>query len=342
MRPLLKTLLLILPGAGFILSAILLSLTAGSADISPAEALKVLIQNLLSLPVEELEGNAHIIIMKIRLPRIIMAALTGASLTVSGIVYQSVLKNPLAEPYILGISSGAALGAASSIVLGFQMISSIIPGHLILAFSAFSGALITSAAVLSIAGMTARSSRILLFGISVSFLLSSFLSMLIAFNRDKTEDIIFWTLGSFTAADISQIQILFPVVFLGTLFIALKHREMDILTMGGETALSLGINVRSTRLTLLALSSLMTAVTVAFTGIIGFVGLIIPHAVRLFSGSNHRKLLLISIPAGSIFMIFCDTLARTAAAPTEIPVSVLTSLLGAPFFIYLLKRKGTQ
>lgn len=330
---------------GIIVLGIFVS-TLGAADISFVDALKILAQRL-PLIGEKIIGEeslkSHItIVLNIRLPRIILSAVIGMGLSVVGAAFQGIFKNPMADPYVIGVSSGAALGASLAIVFGSRLIFGFFPS---VQFVAFIGAVLTVLCVYEIAkvGSKVPTVTLLLAGVAVSAMASAAISVLMIFNKDQAESIIFWTMGSVSAARWGQIGYLLPVVLIGTLIIMAYSRDLNLMMNGDETAQSLGVEIEKTKKILLVVSSLMIAFIVSSSGIIGFVGLIVPHAVRLLLGADYRVLIPFSALGGAIFMILSDTLARTLLAPMEIPVGAITALFGAPYFIFLLnktKRKG--
>ncbi|MDI3508239.1 MAG: cobalamin transport system permease protein [Clostridiales bacterium] len=320
--------------------SILLAVSLGAADITMADAFGVLVK---PLPIVGRWVNAsydevyYSIVWGIRLPRILLAAIVGMGLAAAGTAFQGMLRNPMADPYVLGVSSGASFGATISIVLGIGS------GFMGLAGSttaAFIGAVLTMAAVYTLGRAGRKSSMVtlLLAGIAVSSFLSAMVSFMMILNHDKLESIVLWTMGSFAMASWTSLYISFPIIMFGSIVLWFMSKEMNALLMGDETALHLGVDVNKVRRLLLAVGSLITASAVSVSGIIGFVGLIIPHVVRLFTGPDHRRLLPAAAVSGAIFMIISDTLARTAMAPIEIPVGIITSLVGGPFFLYLLVR----
>lgn len=281
------------------------------------------------------------IIMAIRLPRILLAGLVGCGLSLSGAVLQGVLRNPLADPQVLGISSGAAFGAAVAISFGFTYSAFGLGG---IAGAAFVGALATIFCVWKISFSAGKSSLIgiLLAGIAISSLLTSAITMIMVLDREKLEKVYMWMLGSFSAA--SEMRVIFMLIFvvLGLLAILPLSRALDLMMTGDDSAQSMGVDVEALRKWMILVSSLMVAACVSVSGIIGFVGLIIPHVVRLIAGPRHTRLLPLSCVVGAIFMIICDTLARTMAAPSEIPVGAITAILGAPYFLFLLARSARK
>ena len=273
------------------------------------------------------------IVLDIRLSRIFLAVLVGAALSVSGATMQGVFKNPMADPYIIGVSSGAAVGAAISISVGIKA------GFLLPIF-AFLGALLTVFLVYYVSriGGKVKVETLLLSGIAIGSFLSAVTSFLIYMSRKQLHFLVFWLMGGLDSASWTAVFIAFPPILLGSVTIFLFSRHLNVLTLGDEPALNLGIDTDRTRKILLILTALIAGVAVAFSGIIGFVGLIIPHIMRILVGPNHRTLLPASALAGAIFLILADTLARTIFSPTELPVGIITALCGAPFFLYLLRK----
>jgi len=325
---------------GLILLGIFVS-TLGAADISFMDALAILMKKVpvigdLIIKEDWLETH-EIIMLNIRLPRVILSAVIGMGLSVVGAAFQGMFKNPMADPYIIGVSSGAALGASIAITLGGRFI---LGSFMSVQFMAFTGAIITVVCVYEIAKVGAKipSVTLLLAGVAVSAMASSMISVLMIFNRDQADSIIFWTMGSVAAARWEQIIYLLPVVCFGTLVILFYAKDLNLMMAGDETAHNLGVEIETTKKVLLIISSLMIAFIVSSSGIIGFVGLIVPHAVRLLLGPDHRVLIPFSALGGAVFMILSDTIARTLLAPMEIPVGAITALFGAPYFIFLLRR----
>jgi len=283
--------------------------------------------------------NFRAVIIDIRLPRILLGVLVGCSLAVSGAVMQGVFKNPMADPYIIGLSAGAAVGASASTFLPLQQDI----GMYVLPLLAFIGAISTVFLVYQIAKLRgrARVETLLLSGIAVGSFLAAVTSFLLYLSGQQFRFLFFWLLGGLWMASWKVVWIVFPIVSIGTVLLQLFARDLNAMLMGEEQATHLGIDVETVKKILLALTSLLAGTAVAFSGIIGFVGLIIPHIMRLRVGPNHSVLLPASTLAGGLFLTSVDTVARTIIAPTEIPVGVLTALCGAPFFAYLL-RKGRR
>lgn len=274
------------------------------------------------------------IFLNLRAPRVVLAVLVGTGLSVCGAVYQSVFRNALTDPYVLGVSSGASLGAAVAIVLGLEAFRVGVGGCALLT------GLLTVAAIYRIAstGNRMHTTTLLLTGVCITFLMSAVISFLMVLRQDKMDSIIFWTMGSFASASWTDVAIVGPVVVAGALLVLFYCRDLNLLLTGSETAQSLGVEVEKVKRVLLVATTLMVAFCVAACGVIGFVGLVVPHCVRLVVGSDNRRVVPCSIFAGGLFLLVCDTLARTVLMPAELPVGSLTSLAGAPLFIYLLYR----
>lgn len=322
--------------------------TLGAADISFMTAVKILLRSIPligeKLISQETLSNYVTIMMNIRLPRIVLSAIIGMGLSVVGAAYQGMFKNPMADPYIVGVSSGAALGASLAIVFGGGWVFG---SFLSVQFAAFAGAIITVVCVYQIARVGTRipSVTLLLAGVAISSMASAVISVLMIFNRDQADSIIFWTMGSVSAARWEQVSYLLPVVLMGTLVIMFYAKDLNLMMAGDDTAHNLGVEIDKSKKMLLTVSSIMIAFIVSSSGIIGFVGLIVPHAIRLLLGPDHRVLIPFSALGGAVFMILCDTIARTLLAPMEIPVGAITALFGAPYFIFLLsksKKRGTS
>ena len=332
----------------FILVVILLitmvfSVSVGSADLSFVDSLKLVAAKLPILgrfvDVTQFGSKYEVIVWQVRMPRIIMSALVGAALSVVGAAFQGIFRNPLADPHILGVSSGAAFGATLAMLTGFTT------GFLGLGtvgVYAFVGALCTVFLVYNVSKISGEISvtGMLLTGTAISTLLSSLISLLMTFHNDRIEKVYMWTMGSFSAATWGKIGFLSVFVFIGVGALLLYAGKLNIILMGDDEAKCLGIDVDRIRRRMIMAASLLVGAAVAVSGIIGFVGLIIPHCIRLMSGSDNKRLMPYSFFLGAIFVTLCDTVARTVVAPTEIPVGIITSLFGAPYFIFLvLKRR---
>ncbi|MTI46586.1 MAG: iron ABC transporter permease [Firmicutes bacterium] len=328
-----------------LLFLILFSITLGAVKIPFIETVKIIISKIKFIGnrvnVENIKDSNIFIVMNIRLPRILMASLVGAILSVVGASYQAIFKNPMADPFVMGVSSGAAFGATLGIILG---LNKGILGFGLTSVIAFAGALLTTFLVYNLArvGNKISTTAILLAGIVVSSLLSSGISLMMIFNKDELINIVSWTLGSFNGSSWTQLLVISIPATIGTIFLTTYSKELNAIVLGEDQAQNLGVNVELTKKIILVTASFLAACAVSVSGIIGFVGLIIPHLLRLVFGSDHRILLPVSVIGGSIFLLICDTLARTMLSGIEIPVGIITSLFGGPFFLYLLKRNRSK
>jgi len=317
------------------------SLFLGTANISYVDVFRILLHHVPGLnehiSLDGIPGSAVTIIMKLRLTRVILAMLVGAGLAAVGSTMQCLFRNPMAEPGLLGISSGAGLGATIAIAIGAN---TNIFGLGAVAVAAFIGALATIVIVYNISrtGFRMSSTVLILAGTAVSFMNSAVIQLMMVFRRDRMDYIMLWTMGSFTTSGWNKILILLPFLVAGLAVLLRYARQLNVISTGEETAQSLGIDVERVKKIMLAVCSLITAACVSTSGIIGFVGLIIPHVFRLIVGPDQRILLPYSIVGGAAFLVICDTLARIIAPPAEIPVGAITAVFGSPFFIALLVR----
>lgn len=282
-----------------------------------------------------LSNTDKTILFSIRLPRIIFAGIVGGALAAAGVVFQGLLRNPLADPYILGISGGAAVGALTALILGIFPLG--------VSGSAFLGAIVTIILVYGIAKTKSElhSTTLLLAGVIVNAFFSAVIMFLISTANDKNlHNAMFWLMGDLSLAEWREIALTGLFLLLGFLVIFTYARHLNLMAISEETAKQLGVNVEQTKIILLLSASLITGVAVSVSGIIGFVGLIVPHMMRILLGSDHRLLLPASVLFGCSFLIVADTFARNLIAPAELPVGVITALCGAPYFIYLLRRKA--
>jgi iron complex transport system permease protein len=285
------------------------------------------------------DETAAAVLFNIRLPRLLLAMGVGASLGVSGAAFQGLFRNSLADPYIIGASSGASLGAGLALAFGLSLNIPFSPVPLF-AFAGSLAAVFLAFAISRAAGNPPPAAALLLAGTSIGALFSGFLSLALVIRDRSLYQVYYWLLGSLGGTGWRELRSLLPVMAAGSLIIFLSARPLDLLIQGEETAESLGLEVNRTRLFIITGASLTAAAAVSAAGIIGFVGLIAPHGVRLFTGPSHRRLLPASALAGALILVLADTLARTIAAPIEIPLGIITSLAGAPFFLYLLAKHG--
>jgi iron complex transport system permease protein len=283
----------------------------------------------------------YAILFAVRLPRIILGLAVGGGLAIAGVVLQGMFRNPLVEPYTLGISGGAALGVALHIVIG----SPVELGLFSLPASGFLGGVgvMTAVYILGTRGGAIKLSRLLLIGVMVSFIASSLIMLIMAMTRvEDLHGIIFWIMGSLQEPNASLIRIILVISVGGLIASLLFAVDLNALSLGEEEAFHLGVKVERLKKVLFLVASFLTGCCVSVTGIIGFVGLVVPHLMRLFVGGDHRILLVTSYLLGAIFLILCDTVARVVMAPVELPVGVITGLFGGSLFIYALSRKGAS
>ncbi|WP_329370988.1 FecCD family ABC transporter permease [Streptomyces sp. NBC_01483] len=331
-----STRLLLMTGGGLValLASVAVAVTIGPADISTGDVWASVAAHLGfgDSTLAPLRGG---IVWNLRMPRTLLAAVCGAGLAVCGAVMQSLLRNPLADPFVLGVSSGASTGAVAVVVLGVG------GGVVSLSAGAFLGALLSFVLVLLLSHILGDSvDRVVLSGVAAMQLFSALTSFIVLTSADAetTRGVLFWMLGSLTGADWDQV-LLCTVALAVVLLVCLGHaRTLDAFAFGEETAASLGVRVARTRLILLCVTALLTAALVSCAGAIGFVGLVLPHVTRALTGSGHARLLPVTALTGAVFMVWVDTVARTVLDRQEVPVGVVTSLIGVPAFVAVLYR----
>ncbi len=327
----------------FSLLTILTAVGTGSIAVPPGETVQILMSRITAVPPDNgIRAYRIAIIADLRLPRVLLAFIAGAALSVSGAVMQSVLKNPLASSFTLGVSSGASLGAGSVILFG---LTGVLHGMITVPAAGFLASIIAMFLLLRFTRSIDPSfsnNTIILSGMILSLFLNAILTLLSVLSADGLKNILSWQLGSFALRGTGPLVVLFPVASLCTLIVFTYRRELDILTFGSDEAASLGVPVRRTKNILILLASVLTGCTVAFTGVIGFVDLAIPHLVRRVWGPSHRTLIPFSFLLGGSFMVLADLLCRTVYTSAELPVGAVTALLGAPVFahIYLASRRS--
>ncbi|KAB3532898.1 iron chelate uptake ABC transporter family permease subunit [Alkaliphilus pronyensis] len=313
----------------------------GAANISILNGIKIIASQIPIIDgLIDLSGipDSHIfIILNIRLPRIILALLVGYGLSIVGVSFQGLLKNPMADPYVIGTSSGAALGAAIAILL---KLNKTILGVGAVSIFAFIGALLATFIVYQLARVKSKVpvTTLLLAGIATGQFYTAIMSFIMVISSKDVTSIVFWTLGSFSSRGWNHVQIAILPIIIASIIIYIFSKDLNVLLLGEATAQNTGVNVEWVKRIILVTSAFITAFAVSVSGIIGFVGLIIPHIMRMLVGPDHRVLIPASGLMGGIFLIAADTLARTIIAPTEVPVGIITALSGGPFFIYLLRR----
>ena len=274
------------------------------------------------------------------MPRIVIALVIGAGLAICGAAMQALFKNPMASPYILGLSSGASVGASIAILFTIPFIPELVAAPVM----AFIFCMMTTFLVYGLAkgtGMISTESLILI-GMAISALFSAIVSLLTVLAGEKMSNIVFWTMGSLAQYNWDKVLIVMPIIILGSLMVMSYARELNAIMLGDAHAKDLGIEVKKVRLTILLITSLITAACVAFTGVIGFVGLVIPHIVRLLMGPDNRYMMPFSIIAGALFLLVCDYISRIAFSGDVLPIGVVTAIIGAPYFIYLIYKRKSE
>lgn len=310
--------------AVFTAAAMIVSLLFGSADISFETVIHTLMGNV--------NTTNEMVIWNIRFPRNIVGALVGADLAVSGAILQAVMKNPLADPGIVGVSSGAGLAGVIMLIFFPEMTMLLTP-------VAFVGAMLAAAAVYALAWKKGiEPNRIILAGVAVSAFLGSGISALLVFYSDKVQGALLWMVGGLSARSWPQVEILVPYTILGLVFSIMGCKALTILSLGDETARGLGVPVERVRFIMTAVAALLAAAAVSVAGLISFVGLVVPHIVRLIIGTDYKYVVPGSAILGAGILVLCDTIGRVCFAPVEIPAGIIMAFLGAPFFLFLLRR----
>ncbi len=334
-KPLLTALILVI----LLAVSVLVSAHMGYMEIPVHEVIRIIKGLISGSRPADIDPVMLAVVADIRLPRILTALFAGGILAVCGTVFQAILLNPLADPYTLGISSGAAFGASLVIVL--QVLGMALPEIFTVPLFAFAGAAGTMFLVLALAsGGSSRlsSTNLILSGVIVASILSAAIGFLKFLADEQVGIIIFWLMGSFSSASWENVLLLFPAAIAGTAAAIFYARDLNIMSTGERTAITLGVNTVRLRYILLVTCSLMTALCVAVSGIIGFVGLIVPHMLRHLTGPDNRWLLILSFPAGAILLLAADTITR-AVLPVEVPIGVLTALIGGPVFCWIFRQR---
>ncbi|MGH3875463.1 MAG: FecCD family ABC transporter permease [Actinophytocola sp.] len=321
---------------GVVLVVLVLAAAAiGSVSVSIGDSWQVVWGHLTGQAVTVNPAHDQII-WNFRLPRVLLAALCGAGLAVAGVVLQAMVNNPLADPFILGVSAGGSVGAVAVMALGAGAL-----GGLGVSGAAFLGAMLAVVLVFVLGQQRGRLNpvRLVLAGVAVSYVFTSITSFLqLQTEPNNMRQIMFWLLGSVSGAHWEQLRVAGVVVVAATLLLTCHGRQLNALVTGDESATALGVDVRRLRLVLIVLTSLVAGVLVAIAGGIGFVGLMVPHLVRLAFGADHRRLLPLAALVGAVYLVAVDLLSRTVDPPNELPLNILTAVFGAPFFIWLLRR----
>lgn len=323
--------------------SLLLGIAIGTVNISLIEVLKVLVNNSLRVEIfKEVEGMHENIIWNIRLPRVLVAGLVGAALSIVGAAFQGLLRNPLADPYTLGVSSGASVGAVMTI---FFNLSLPVLGSFTLPFLSIVTSFLTIFIVLFFARKIDRVMRvetIILTGIIFSSFLGAVISLMIALTGEELRQIIGWLLGSVAMRSWSHVYLITPFFVLGSLLLLFHVKELNAMSFGEEHAQHLGVHIQRKKLTIMIAGSILTGAAVAVSGTIGFVGLVVPHFIRLLRGPDHTHLLPLSMLAGGSFLVIADLISRTIISPSELPIGVITAFIGAPIFAMILMRNRLE
>ncbi|MCL2740926.1 MAG: iron ABC transporter permease [Oscillospiraceae bacterium] len=326
----------VIVAASAALAALMLGVAIGSVGIAPGDVLRIIGHKVFGMGLAEgIKPTTVTILWNLRLPRALLAFIAGGALSVSGAVMQSVLRNPLASSYTIGVSSGASFGACLVILYGVT-----IPliGSLTLPLVGFAFGLGTIVLAISFASRLDRNmenNTIILVGMVFSLFVNAVTTLMSALSKEHMQRLIYWQMGSFSMKDWQAVYTLAPILAVGAAFVLYFNRELDMMTFGEEQAKTMGVDLKRVKWTLLIAAAAITGSAIAFVGIIGFVDLVAPHIVRKVFGSSHRVVIPVSVLVGGAFMVVCDLVARTVASPSELPVGAVTALVGAPFFAYV-------
>lgn len=320
------------------LAMLLVNAAVGPVSIPLRDVLKMTLQRVLRIPVQaDWPRTFEVILFQIRLPHTLLMALTGMALAGSGAAYQGLFRNPLADPYIIGVASGAGLGAVTAMAIRWP--ASLL-GMAAVPVAAFAGALVTVAVVYALArvGRSTPVVTLVLAGVAFGTFASALTSLILLISTDQLLRALVWLMGGFSLEGWGPVLISLPYLAVGLGLLSLLGRPLNVMQFGDEQALQLGLNVERFKLVIVVLASLVAATAVSFSGIIGFVGLVVPHVIRLLWGGDYRRLIPLAVLAGGALLLGADVLARNLLAPRELPVGIITSVLGAPFFLWLLRR----
>jgi len=329
--------------AAFLFVAMLLGISIGTVSVPALDIIKIIGAEIFRFsPDENINAMYTNIVINIRLPRVILAGLVGASLAIAGAAFQGLLRNPLADPYTLGVSSGASVGAVITLFFGLSIPFA---GLFTLPLLSILFSFITIFLVLLFARQIERSMKvetIILTGIIFSSFLGALISLMIALTGEELRQIIGWLLGSVSMRGWAYIKIILPFFVIGSILLLFNSNELNAMSFGEERAQHIGVDVQKRKMMILIAGSILTGAAVAVSGTIGFVGLVIPHLTRLLWGPDHKHLLPLSIFTGGGFLILADLVARTIISPTELPIGVITAIIGAPVFAVILMKRRTE
>jgi len=337
-----QSVLILLALAVALIFCMIVATSLGTVAIPLNEVAKILLDRLPLLSYAHTwNKQAEAIILQIRLPRVATAVIVGSTLAAAGVIFQGLLRNPMADPYIIGTSGGAALGATIALFMPIQVVWF---GFTLVPIAAFAGALIAVLIVYRIARVGPRTPIItlLLAGFATSSMMAAIMSFLMIISKRTLHQVILWTMGGVTASGWQQLKIVVPLTLVGIAAAYSMAGDLNAFLLGEEQAAHLGVDVERRKLMLLIVGSLLTGTAVSISGLVGFIGLVVPHITRLVFGPDHRLLLPASALLGGLFLVLADLLARLLMAPAEIPVGIITALIGAPFFIYLLRQSKRE
>ena len=322
-------------GMAAVVVAAVAGLALGAVQLDPLGVLAELLNLIPGVHLHSgLTEREAAIVTELRLPRVTLGLLVGATLALAGGCYQGVFRNPLADPYLLGVAAGAGLGATIAIALRGTAFGFAVPA------AAFVGALLAVGMAYVLGGVYRTPATLILAGVAVASFLTAIQTVVQQRNADTLREVYSWILGQLATGGWRDVLIVLPYTVIAGALILVRGRVLDVLAVGDEEAASLGVNPKVTRYTLVVAASLATAAAVAVSGLIAFVGIIVPHAIRLVAGTSYRGLLPLSFVVGAGFLILADVVARTALAPAEVPIGVITALFGAPFFAFVLRTRG--
>jgi iron complex transport system permease protein len=318
--------------------ALLLATSLGTVAIPAGNIVGIVAKHAMGISLGiSWSDTQETIVWQLRLPRVLGAAIVGAALAAAGVLFQGLLRNPMADPYLLGTSGGAALAATIALLIP---VTSESMGFALVPTAAFAGALAAVLLVYQIARVGSRApiTTLLLAGFAASSLMAAAMSFLMLTNRNALQRVVLWTMGGISASGWGTLQVIVPLIVAGVVLAFALTGDLNAFLLGEEQAAALGVSVERHKFAVLAVGALLTGAAVAISGLVGFVGLIVPHIVRMIVGPDHRLLLPAAALSGAIFLVFADLAARLVLAPSEVPLGVVTALIGAPFFIYLLRR----
>ncbi|MBI3536687.1 MAG: iron chelate uptake ABC transporter family permease subunit [Chloroflexi bacterium] len=340
MRP--KTFFSISILIAILLAALFLATSLGTVSVSVDRIGAIILKRVFDFSIGiEWSESQEAIIWQLRLPRVLSAALVGGALAVAGVLFQGLLRNPMADPYLLGTSAGAALAATIALFLPASLAFF---GFSFVALAAFSGALAAVLLVYRLARIGVRTpiTTLLLAGFAASSMMAAAMSFLMLWNQNTLQRVILWTMGGVSANGWDALRVIAPLVLSAILIAYALAFDLNAFLLGEEQAAAVGVAVEQKKFLVLGIGALLTGAAVSISGLVGFVGLIVPHVVRLILGPNHRLLIPASVLSGAIFLVLADLIARLVLAPSEVPLGIITALVGAPFFIYLLRKSKKE